>query len=369
MFEINKSNNKYRTWKLILKSWIVETPFFMPIATIWAIKLIETKDIEKMWAQIILSNTYHLHLRPWEKLIKKMWWLWKFINWNKPILTDSWWFQVFSLSKLRKINEKWVIFNSHIDWKKILLTPEKVIEIQWDLWIDIAMVLDECPAYPCEKKYALNSLELTTRWASRSIKHFKKLWLNQKQKLFAIIQWSTYKDLRIKSAKQLSKINFDWFALWWLAVWESNEKMYEMLDATLPYLPENKPRYLMWVWTPENLLQAVEKWIDMFDCVIPTRNARHWKIYTSNWTINIKSAKYKLDKSNLDKECFCETCNNYTKAYLRHLFSINEMLAMRLASIHNIYFYLNLMKNIRNSIKQEKFEEFKKSFLEKSKKF
>ncbi len=366
MFKIIEKNCQYRTWTLKLRSWIVETPFFMPIATIWAIKLIDTKDVEKIWAQIILSNTYHLHLKPWEKLIKKMWWLWKFINWDKPILTDSWGFQVFSLAKLRKITENWVTFNSHIDWKKILLTPEKVVEIQWDLWIDITMVLDECPAYPCKKKYALDSLNLTTRWAERALTHFNKLKSNKKQKIFAIVQWSTYKDLRVKSAKALTQMNFDWFALWGLAVWEPSSAMYKMLDSTIPHLPENKPRYLMWVWTPENILEAVERWIDMFDCVIPTRNARHGKLYTSQWVVNIRAWKHKEDNNKIDNNCECETCSNHSRGYIRHLFSINEMLGMRLASIHNVYFYIKLMENIRNAIKHWEFEKFKEDFLKKT---
>lgn len=363
MFKILKSNDNYRTWELTLRSWKVHTPFFMPIATIWAVKWVNIEDIENTWAEIILSNTYHLHLKPWEKLVKKMWWLWKFINWDKPILTDSWGFQVFSLAKLRKISESWVVFNSHIDWKKILLTPEKVVEIQWDLWIDITMVLDECPAYPCEKKYALNSLELTTRWAKRALDHFNKLWNNKKQKIFSIVQWSTYEDLRIESAKQLTKMDFDWFAIWWLAVWESNESMYRMLEITVPHLPKNKPRYLMGVWTPENILEAVERWIDMFDCVIPTRNARHGKLYTSKGVVNIRSAKYKEDKLPIDENCNCKTCKNHTRSYIRHLFSINEMLWMNLASIHNIHFYISLMNNIRTSINQGTFKEFKENFL------
>lgn len=363
MFKILTKKKKYRTWELKLRSWIVHTPFFMPIATVWAVKWVNIKEIKKMWAEIILSNTYHLHLTPWEMLIKKMWWLWKFMNWKKPILTDSGWFQVFSLAKLRKISEHWVMFNSHIGWEKILLTPEKVVEIQWDLWVDITMVLDECPAFPCEKKYALESLELTTRWAKRALNHFYKLWLNKNQKIFAIVQWSTYKDLRKISANQLTKMDFDWFALWWLAVWESNCEMYDMLDTTVPHLPENKPRYLMWVWTPENILEAVERWIDMFDCVIPTRNARHWRLYTSEWVINIKNSKYKEDNSPIDKNCKCDTCKNHSKSYIRHLLSIDEILWMSLASVHNIYFYLELMKNIRESINIWKFEKFKKDFL------
>lgn len=367
MFKLQNKDWMARRWEMQLARWIVQTPAFMPIATVWSVKLIEPDDLIKMWADIILSNTYHLHLRPWDSLIKKLWWLWKFMNWKWPILTDSWWFQVFSLTKLRKITEEWVEFNSHISGEKIKLTPEKVVEIQENLWVDIAMVLDECAPYPCEKEYALKSLERTTRWAERCLNHHDALKdsLSNKdlkennQKLFAIVQWSIFEDLRKMSAEQLTQFNFDWFAIWWLAVWESNEIMYKIIDSTIQYLPEHKPRYLMWVWTPTNILEAVERWVDMFDCVLPTRNARHWKLYTSRWEINIKNAKFIEDLAPIDNNCDCSTCKNYSRSYLRHLFSAKEMLWMRLATIHNLHYYLNLMRDIRQSIEEKRFQEFK----------
>lgn len=365
MFKLNLVNWNARRGEFKLLNWIIQTPAFMPIATVWSVKLIEPDDLFQMWAEIILSNTYHLHLKPWDELIKKLWWLWKFMNWKWPILTDSWWFQVFSLTKLRKITEEWVEFNSHISWKKIMLTPEKVIDIQSNLWIDIAMVLDECTPYPCDKKYALQSLERTTRWAERCLNHFNKINSNINQKLFAIVQWSTFEDLRKISAEQLTKFNFNWFAIWWLAVWESSEIMYKIIESTVPFLPQEKPRYLMWVWTPENILEAVERWVDMFDCVLPTRNARHGKLYTSLWEINIKNAKFIEDLRPIDENCKCHTCKNYSRSYLRHLFSAKEMLWMRLATIHNLHYYLNLMKEIRKSIEENKFFEFKKIILNK----
>ena len=365
MLKIKNIEKSARRWELKLKHWVVQTPFFMPIATVWSVKLMEAEEVWNLWAEIILSNTYHLHLKPWEKLIKELWWLHKFMNWDWPILTDSWGFQVFSLWKLRKIKEEWVEFRNHISWEKSFLSPEKAMEIQHDLWVDIAMVLDECAPYPCEKNYALNSLEMTTRWAERCINHHKKIWSDKFQKLFAIIQGSTYPDLRKLSVKQLTQFDFWGFAIWGLAVWEPSEEMYQMLDTVVPLLPENKPRYLMWVWTPENILEAVERGVDMFDCVLPTRNARHWKIFTSKWTMNIKAAKYKKDIIPLDENCNCPVCKNHSRAYLRHLFNAKEMVWMRLATIHNIHFYLNLMKNIRKSIEENNFHNFKKDFLEK----
>lgn len=361
MFKLINTNWEARCWELKLAHWIIQTPFFMPIATRWAVKILDSKDMETLWADILLSNVYHLHLKPWEKTIKELWGLHKFMNWNKPILTDSWGFQIFSLSWMRKIKEEGVTFASHISWEKIFLSPEKVQDIENDLWVDIGMVLDECTPYPCEKKYAISSLELTSLWAQRSLAHHRKSWYTSK--IFGIVQGSTFKDLREESAKRLVEMDFDWYWIWGLSVWEWDNLMYEMLDTIKEILPKNKPRYLMGVGTPQNIVEAVARWVDMFDCVIPTRNARHGKLYTSIWTINIKMAKYVADSTPIDPICECHACKHYSRAYIRHLFSVGEMLGMRLATIHNLSYYLNLMKDIRKSIIEWKFDELKKRIL------
>jgi queuine tRNA-ribosyltransferase len=367
VFTLKNQDNKARRGEIQTKNGTMQTPFFMPIATSAAIKGgIETNDIKNMGFEIILSNTYHLHLRPGEKLIKQFKGLGNYMNWKGPILTDSGGFQVFSLSGMRKIEEKGVTFQSHHDGSKKFLSPEKVVEIQHDLDIDIAMVLDECAPFPCEKTYAKKSLERTTRWAKRCKDHWQKIEADKNMALFAIVQGSNYKDLRLQSAKELVALDFPGYAVGGLAVGEPNETMYEVLDYTLPELPENKPRYLMGVGTPENILEAVERGVDMFDCVLPTRNGRHGKIFTSEGSFNIARSKFSNDETPLDKNCKCSTCTNYTRGYIRHLFHAKEILAMRLASIHNLYFYNTLMKNIRKSIEEKRFAEFKKDFLEKS---
>ncbi len=361
-FTLKVQDKNARRGELQTAHGTVQTPFFMPIATIGAVKAgIEPEDIRNIGFEIILSNTYHLHLRPGEKLIKKMGGLADFMNWNGPILTDSGGFQVLSLSKIRKITEEGVEFKSHIDGSKQFLTPEKVIEIQSDLGIDIAMVLDECTPYPCTRKYAKESLERTTRWAKRCKDHWMKIGSNKNQHLFAIVQGSVFEDLRVESAKQLVELDFPGYAVG--GVVESSYKLNEVLDYTMPYLPEDKPRYLMGVGTPKDILEAVERGIDMFDCVLPTRDARHGKVFTLDGSFNISRAKYAKDENSIESECGCETCKKYSRAYLRHLFTVNEILAMRLASIHNLYFYCNLMKNIREAIENNNFESFKKETL------
>ncbi len=367
-FKLKTTNWKARRWEITTKNGVAQTPFFMPIATQGAIKWgIEMSDLKKMWTEITLSNTYHLHLRPGEKVIKQMWWLAKFNNWNGPILTDSWGFQVFSLAKIRKITEDWVEFRSHLDWSKNFLSPEIVMEIENDLWIDIAMVLDECTPYPCEKQYAKESLERTTRWAKRCKIHWEKIGANKDKFLFWIVQGSMFEDLRKMSSDQLIDLEFDGYSIWGLAIGEPNEVMYEVLNYSVDFLPKNKPRYLMWVWTPENIFEAVERGIDMFDCVLPTRNARHSFVFTSQWDFNLSKKEFETDDTPIDPECNCETCKNYSKAYLRHLFKSKEILAMRLATIHNLHFYINMMKNIRKSIEEDQFSEFKEEFLGKRK--
>jgi queuine tRNA-ribosyltransferase len=330
--------------EIITRHGKLKTPFFMPIATRGAVKYLHNDDFKKIKNQILLSNTYHLYLKPGLEIIKKAGGLHKFMNWDKPILTDSGGYQVFSLSKLRKIKEEGVQFKSTYDGSVHFFTPEKVIKIQEVLGSDIMMVLDECPPYPCSYEYAKASQELTTRWAARCIKARK----NKKQLLFGIIQGSVYEDLRIKSAKELVAMNFDGYAIGGLAVGEPVEKMYEILDTVCPLLPKDKPRYLMGVGQPNQILEAVKRGVDMFDCVLPTRNARHGFLYINKGILRIKSEKYKKDLKPLDPTCKCVTCvSGYTRAYIRHLFNVNEPLAMRLATIHNLYFYMQWMQKIK----------------------
>ena len=366
MYTLKAQDGNARRGEIETTHGIVQTPFFMPIATIGAIKGgIEPEDIRTMGFELILANTYHLHLRPTDERVKKFGGLAKFMNWNGPMLTDSGGFQVFSLTKIRKIKEEGVEFRSHLDGSKIFLSPEKVVEIEANLGIDIAMVLDECTPYPCEEQYAKNSLERTTRWAQRCKDHWQKIGADKFMHLFGIVQGSTYPLLRKESAKQLVELDLPGYAIGGLAVGEPNEEMYKVLDYTVPELPEEKPRYLMGVGTPENILEAVERGIDMFDCVLPTRNARHGKVFTSTGAYNIAKGKWADDERPIDEDCDCPTCKKYTRAYVRHLFNANEILAMRLATIHNLHFYSNLMKGIRKSIEEENFTEFKKQTLEK----
>lgn len=366
MFKLDKQSSNARSGTLKTAHGEIKTPFFMPIATVGAIKGLTTDEIGGSGGQIILSNTYHLHLRPGEDIVEKAGGLHKFMNWNGPILTDSGGFQVFSLSGIRKLTEEGVTFQSHLNGEKIFLTPEKAIEIQMKLGSDIMMVLDECPAADKDRSYVEKSLELTTRWARRCKDFFEQQVVGNKRQLFGIVQGGMHSDLRKKSAKQLIKISFDGYAIGGLSVGEPNEVMYKMLSEVVPELPEDKPRYLMGVGTPQNILEAVERGVDMFDCVLPTRNARHGYLFTSNGVVRIRNKKYKEDFTSLDQNCDCYTCKNFTKAYLRHLFIANEILSIRLNTLHNIAFYLKLMKNIREAIKEDKFVEFKDEFLNKT---
>ena len=370
-FKIIKKSKKSsaRAGEIRTKHGIIKTPCFMPIATAGSVKSLDSVEIKKIGAQIILGNTYHLYLRPGDELIKKLDGLHKFMNWNGPILTDSGGYQVFSLAKIRKISEKGAEFKSHIDGSLHMLTPEKSIEIQQNLGSDIIMVLDECAPYPATKEYINKSLELTSRWAERCKIYFdkkNKTLGKNKSLLFGIVQGGTYKDLREESARQLIEIGFDGYAIGGVSVGEPSEKMFKAVDWTVPFLPEEKPRYLMGVGKPEEIVGAVARGIDMFDCVIPTRNARHGtlykfkskseklKVHNTNKSfyelLHITNEKFKNDKKPIDKNCGCFTCQNYSRAYLRHLFGAKELLALRLASIHNIYFYLELMKRIRSSV-------------------
>lgn len=378
--------SRSRHGKIYTSHGVINTPCFIPIATRGAVKNLTTEELENLGAEIILGNTYHLYLQPGEKLIKRAGGLRKFMNWEKPILTDSGGFQIFSLAKtrgehgrtMRKISEKGVEFRSPIDGAKHFLTPEKSIQIQLDLGADIIMAFDECTPYPATREYAKKSLEITTRWAIRCKEYLTAKTLNAKRKtpkennsafriqrseLFGIIQGSIFKDLREESARQIVGLDTDGVAIGGVSVGEPPEKMLEVLDWVAPFLPENKPHYLMGVGYPEQIVEAVKRGIDMFDCVIPTRNARHGELFVFNprasnifksknfySAIHITNKKFTADFGPIDKTCECYTCQNYTRAYLRHLFITKENLSLRLATIHNLKFYLDLMKKIREKI-------------------
>lgn len=342
----------------------IKTPFFMPIATKGSIKNLPSLFLHDLKAQILLSNTYHLYLRPGMEILKKSKGLHNFMNWSKPILTDSGGYQVFSLSKSRKITEEGVIFTNNIDGTKHLLTPEKSIQIQFTIGSDIMMVLDECPPWPSTFEKVKKAVDLTTRWAYRCKNYFDKSSQSQNKYLFGIIQGGTYKRLRKRSIQDLIQIDFDGFAFGGLAVGEPRIKMFKILEEFTSYLPENKPRYLMGVGYPEEIVYAVKQGIDMFDCVIPTRHARHGQLFVftrhnKNWfkkdfykKIIITNNEYKLDFKPIDKNCSCFSCQNYSRAYIRHLFKIKEPLGMQLTTIHNLKFYLDLMQKIRTAIKE-----------------
>jgi len=334
----------------------------MPVGTSATVKAIEPDEIKRSGTQMILSNAYHLFLRPGVEVIKKAGGLHKFMNWDGPILTDSGGFQVFSLSKLRKIKKDGVEFQSHIDGSTHFFTPESVVEFQQILGSDIMMVLDECLHYPCQLDYAQKSLTLTTEWAKRSKDYFVAH-DNKEQALFGIVQGGAYLDLRKQAVEELLDIGFDGYAVGGLSVGEPRDLMHDILDFTIPLLPEDKLHYLMGVGTPQDILEAVERGVDIFDCVVPTRNGRNGMAFTSKGKVKIRNAKYENDISPIDPECDCICCKNYSCAYIHHLFRIDEILGLRLLSLHNITFYAKLMGNIRQSIKEEKFAEFKRRIL------
>ncbi len=364
----NDPNSKARAGIFETDHGKVETPIFMPVGTQGTVKAVNNFYLESdIKAQIVLSNTYHLYLRPGTEILEKAGGLHKFMNWNKPILTDSGGYQVFSLSELRKLKEDGVEFRSHLDGSKHFFTPKKVVEIQRSIGSDIMMVLDECTPYPCSYDYAVKSTELTSNWAMLNKEAFENSnpFYDHEQFQFGIIQGSVYKDLRKKSAKDLLKINFDGYAIGGLAVGEPTEIMYDLVNFTTGFMPENKPRYLMGVGRPENILEAIERGVDMFDCVMPTRNARNANLFTSNGVLSMRNAKFKDDFSIIDENCECYACKNYTKAYLRHLFIANEILALELASIHNLHFYLWLVAEARKQILNGNFLEWKKNIISK----
>jgi len=363
-FEVNAKDDlsKARAGFFETDHGVVETPAFMPVGTQGTVKAVNNdllgKDIK---AQIVLSNTYHLYLRPGTEILEKAGGLHNFMNWKKPILTDSGGYQVYSLSSLRKLKEDGVEFRSHLDGSSHFFSPEKVIQIQRSIGSDIMMVLDECTPYPCEYDYAEKSTELTSRWAALNKEAFdnSKVLYSHNQFLFGIIQGSVYKDLREKSAEDLNKLDFDGYAIGGLAVGEPAEEMYSITDFTTDFMPEEKPRYLMGVGKPENILESVERGIDMFDCVMPTRNARHAVLFTSNGVLTLTNAQFKDDFEKLDENCDCYTCKNFSRAYLRHLFNAGELLALELASIHNLHFYISLVSEARKRILDGSFKEWK----------
>jgi len=319
---------------------------------------------------VALCNTYHLHLRPSEDVVRQLGGIHQFMNWNAPVLTDSGGFQVFSLAKLRKIKEEGVYFSSHIDGRKNFMGPEESMEIQSALGSTIAMAFDECPPYPAERKYMINSVDLTTRWLVRCQEKMAVLNANSakankhRQLLFGINQGGTYGDIRIEHAKRISEMDMDGYAIGGLAVGESHNEMYRILEETVPFLPQNKPTYLMGVGTPENILEAVERGIDFFECVLPARNGRHGHVFTSKGKLKLFNAKYERDDSPIDPDCNCPTCLNHNRAYIRHLFKAGELLVLRLAVLHNLYFYNRLMADIRMAIKEGRFAKFKTEMLE-----
>jgi queuine tRNA-ribosyltransferase len=356
------SDSSARLGKMQTSHGEINTPVFMPVGTQATVKTLAPEDLVAMGAEIILSNTYHLFLRPGHELIRDFGGVQKFMAWHRPVLTDSGGFQVFSLADLRKITEEGVTFQSHIDGgAKHFISPEYAVEIQEALGADIIMAFDECIPFPATHDYARESLERTLRWARRCAEARK----DAGQALFGIVQGGMYPELRKHSAEALIEIGFDGYALGGLSVGETKPVMYEMIEASVPSLPEDKPRYLMGVGTPEDLVEGVARGIDMFDCVLPTRNARTGTFFTSFGKVVIRNARYERDPQPIDPDCACPTCRNFTRAYLRHLFSANELLALRLGTVHNVFFYLELMRNVRKGIAEDRFREFQKQFLAK----
>jgi len=368
LFELIKTEGTARRGVLTTPHGVAQTPVFMNVGTQGAIKgAVSAHDLKEIGCQIELSNTYHLHLRPGDELVREMGGLHKFMQWDGPMLTDSGGFQVFSLSGLRKIKEEGVTFASHIDGRRIFMGPEESMRIQSNLGSDIAMAFDECVENPAPYDYVKQSCARTVRWLQRCKAEHDRLnalpeTVNPGQMLFGINQGGTYPDLRIWNMKETAKIDCEGYAIGGLAVGEPTETMYEIIEAVEPYMPADKPRYLMGVGTPANLIECVARGVDMFDCVLPARNARHGKLYTWQGTINIKNEKYKHDDSPIDPDCDCPTCRSFSRAYLRHLFVAGEMLAMRLAVLHNLNFYNELLRKIRDALDVGEFAEFRRKY-------
>ena len=369
MYELVKRDGLAKRGRLHTVHGVIETPVFMNVGTAAAIKgAVSTDDLRGIKTQVELSNTYHLHVRPGDEVVKKMGGLHKFMNWDKPILTDSGGFQVFSLAGLRKIQEEGVNFNSHIDGRKIFMGPEESMQIQSNLASTIAMAFDECPSSVADRAYMENSVARTTRWLKRCKDEMARLndlpdTINKEQLLFGINQGGVYEDIRIEHAKEISKLDLPGYAVGGLAVGESHEDMYRILDAVVPYLPLNKPTYLMGVGTPANILEAVDRGVDFFDCVYPSRNGRHGHVYTNHGKLNLFNKKFELDDRPIEEGCQCPACRSYSRGYIRHLLKAKEMLGMRLCVLHNLYFYNTMMEEIREAIDAGQYKEYKKRKL------
>ena len=369
-YELLKTEGRAKRGRFHTVHGVIETPVFMNVGTVAAIKgAVSTDDLRQIKTQVELSNTYHLHVRTGDKLIKELGGLHKFMAWDKPILTDSGGFQVFSLAGIRKIKEEGVTFNSHIDGRKIFMGPEESMQIQSNLGSTIAMAFDECPPALAERKYVEDSVARTTRWLHRCKAEMARLnslddTINKEQLLFGINQGAIYADVRKEHAKKITDMDLDGYAIGGLAVGETHEQMYEIIETVVPYLPKDKPTYLMGVGTPANILEAVERGIDFFDCVYPSRNGRHGHVYTNLGKLNLFNQRYELDDRPIEEGCKCPTCKRYSRAYIRHLLKAKEMLGMRLCVLHNLYFYNTMMEEIRDAIDRHDFAEYKRNKLD-----
>ena len=370
MYKLIKKDGDAKRGEFHTVHGVIQTPVFMNVGTAAAIKgAVSTEDLEGIGTQVELSNTYHLHVRPGDQVVKKMGGLHKFMSWNKPILTDSGGFQVFSLAGLRKIKEEGVCFNSHIDGRKIFMGPEESMQIQSNLASTIAMAFDECPPSLADRKYVQNSVDRTVRWLKRCKTEMDRLnsledTINKNQLLFGINQGAIFEDIRIEHAKQITELDLPGYAIGGLAVGESHEEMYRIIEAVVPYLPVEKPTYLMGVGTPANILEAVDRGVDFFDCVYPSRNGRHGRVYTNHGKLNLFNAKYELDDRPIEEGCQCPACRRYSRSYIRHLLKAKEMLGMRLCVLHNLYFYNHMMEEIREAIEQGRYKEYKRQKLD-----
>ncbi len=370
MYRIIKTEGRAKRAEFTTVHGTVQTPVFMNVGTVAAIKgAVSTEDLKELGCQIQLSNTYHLHVRPGDEIVKKLGGLHKFMVWDRPILTDSGGFQVFSLASLRKIKEEGVYFNSHVDGRKIFMGPEQSMQIQSNLASTIAMAFDECPSSLADREYVRSSVDRTTRWLVRCKDEMTRLnalpdTINKEQMLFGINQGAIFPDIRIEHAKRISELDLPGYSIGGLAVGEPNEVMYDILDQVVPHLPQNKPTYLMGVGTPKDILEGVERGVDFFDCVYPSRNGRHGHLYTNHGTVRLLNAQYELDDSPIEEGCNCPACRHYSKAYIRHLLKAKEMLGMRLCVMHNLYFYNKLMEEIRDSLDNGNFLSFKRSKLD-----
>ncbi len=369
-YELITTDGRAKRARMETVHWVIQTPVFMNVGTVAAIKgAVSTDDLRQIGTQVQLSNTYHLHVRTGDKLIRDLGGLHRFMNWDRPILTDSGGFQVFSLSGLRRIREEGVYFNSHIDGHKIFMGPEESMQIQSNLGSTIAMAFDECPSSRADRAYIQNSVDRTTRWLERCKKEIKRLnglpgTVNRQQLLFGINQGGVVDEIRISQAKAIASMDLDGYALGGLAVGESHEEMYHVLDVAIPHLPQDKPTYLMGVGTPANILEAVDRGVDFFDCVYPSRNGRHSHVYTNQGKMNLLNQKYERDSRPIEEGCQCPACRSYSRAYIRHLFKAKEMLGMRLCVLHNLYFYNTMMEEIRDAVQQHRYASYKAEKLE-----